>query len=129
MTLELHDIPGGEDAFELCAKFCYGITIDLSAHNFVSAICAAKFLQYDRRKTNSEDHLKSLQLGSSDAIRSKTPDSTRQKSEPESKHKSRRTKVVGMGSQIVEEGSKLDSRKTGIQTSRSGDGDNKGRQR
>ncbi|KVH88500.1 hypothetical protein Ccrd_026670 [Cynara cardunculus var. scolymus] len=44
-ALELHDIPGGEGAFELCAKFCYGITIDLSAHNFVPAICAAKFLQ------------------------------------------------------------------------------------
>ncbi|KAL4562927.1 hypothetical protein LXL04_026958 [Taraxacum kok-saghyz] len=45
LVLELHDIPGGEDAFELCAKFCYGIAIDLSAHNFVRAICAAKFLQ------------------------------------------------------------------------------------
>ncbi|KAM7501082.1 hypothetical protein LguiA_025496 [Lonicera macranthoides] len=45
VTLELHDIPGGEDAFELCAKFCYGITINISAHNFVSAFCAAKFLQ------------------------------------------------------------------------------------
>lgn len=45
VVLELHDIPGGEDAFELCAKFCYGITIDLSARNFVPAICAAKFLQ------------------------------------------------------------------------------------
>ncbi|XP_027184340.1 BTB/POZ domain-containing protein At5g47800 isoform X1 [Coffea eugenioides] len=45
VTLELHDIPGGENAFELCAKFCYGITINLSAHNFVSAFCAAKFLR------------------------------------------------------------------------------------
>uniref|UniRef100_A0A5B7BCX2 Putative Root phototropism protein isoform 1 n=1 Tax=Davidia involucrata TaxID=16924 RepID=A0A5B7BCX2_DAVIN len=45
VTLELHDIPGGEDAFELCAKFCYGITINLSAHNFLSAFCAAKFLR------------------------------------------------------------------------------------
>ncbi|KAK3007147.1 hypothetical protein RJ639_017227 [Escallonia herrerae] len=45
MTLELDDIPGGEDAFELCAKYCYGITINLSAHSFVSALCAAKFLQ------------------------------------------------------------------------------------
>lgn len=45
VTLELHDIPGGEDAFELCAKFCYGIKIDLSAHNFVPVICAAKFLR------------------------------------------------------------------------------------
>ncbi|KAF5742825.1 putative Root phototropism protein [Tripterygium wilfordii] len=45
VTIELHDIPGGEEAFELCAKFCYGITINLSAHNFVPAFCAAQFLQ------------------------------------------------------------------------------------
>ncbi|XP_044460609.1 BTB/POZ domain-containing protein At5g47800 isoform X2 [Mangifera indica] len=51
-TIELHDIPGGEDAFELCAKFCYGITINLSAYNFVSAFCAAKFL----RMTESVEH-------------------------------------------------------------------------
>ncbi|KAG9448501.1 hypothetical protein H6P81_008466 [Aristolochia fimbriata] len=43
--VKLHNIPGGEEAFELCAKFCYGITINLSAHNFVPAICAAKFLR------------------------------------------------------------------------------------
>lgn len=43
--MELHDIPGGEDGFELCAKFCYGITINLSAHNVVPAFCAAKFLR------------------------------------------------------------------------------------
>ncbi|KAL9992487.1 putative SKP1/BTB/POZ domain superfamily, NPH3 domain, NPH3/RPT2-like family protein [Helianthus debilis subsp. tardiflorus] len=45
VTVELHDIPGGADGFELCAKFCYGIKIDLSARNFVPAICAAKFMQ------------------------------------------------------------------------------------
>ncbi|KAE7995190.1 hypothetical protein FH972_000017 [Carpinus fangiana] len=45
VTIELHDLPGGEDAFEVCAKYCYGITIDISAHNFVSAFCAAKFLR------------------------------------------------------------------------------------
>ncbi|XVF26246.1 hypothetical protein REPUB_Repub13aG0282400 [Reevesia pubescens] len=45
VTIDLHDIPGGEEAFELCAKFCYGITINLSAHNFVPAFCAAKFLR------------------------------------------------------------------------------------
>ncbi|XP_073058766.1 BTB/POZ domain-containing protein At5g47800-like isoform X2 [Primulina eburnea] len=42
--LNLHDIPGGEEAFELCAKYCYGITINLSARNFASAFCAAKYL-------------------------------------------------------------------------------------
>ncbi|XP_043692048.1 BTB/POZ domain-containing protein At5g47800-like [Telopea speciosissima] len=44
VPLELHDIPGEDEAFELCAKFCYGITINLSAHNFVPAFCAANFL-------------------------------------------------------------------------------------
>ncbi|XP_030972884.1 BTB/POZ domain-containing protein At5g47800 isoform X1 [Quercus lobata] len=45
VTIELHDLPGGEDAFELCAKFCYGIMINVSAHNFVALFCAAKFLR------------------------------------------------------------------------------------
>ncbi|XP_051133911.1 BTB/POZ domain-containing protein At5g47800 isoform X2 [Andrographis paniculata] len=44
-SLELNDIPGGDEAFELCAKFCYGITINLSARNFAPALCAAKFLR------------------------------------------------------------------------------------
>lgn len=29
----------------MCAKFCYGITINLSSHNLVPAFCAAKFLR------------------------------------------------------------------------------------
>ncbi|XP_050208406.1 BTB/POZ domain-containing protein At5g47800 isoform X2 [Mercurialis annua] len=45
ITIELHDIPGGEEALELCAKYCYGITINLSAQNIVPAFCAAKFLR------------------------------------------------------------------------------------
>nr|GMD83946.1 BTB/POZ domain-containing protein At5g47800-like [Ipomoea batatas] len=45
VVVELHDVPGGEVAFELCAKFCYGITINVSAQNFVAAFCAAKFLR------------------------------------------------------------------------------------
>lgn len=45
VTIELNDIPGGADAFELCAKFCYGITINLCAHNLVNALCASKFLR------------------------------------------------------------------------------------
>ncbi|KAJ0890246.1 putative chromatin remodeling & transcription regulator BTB-POZ family [Helianthus annuus] len=43
--IELSDFPGGVKAFELCATFCYGITITLSANNIVSARCAAKYLQ------------------------------------------------------------------------------------
>ncbi|KAI4340686.1 hypothetical protein MLD38_025496 [Melastoma candidum] len=43
--VHLPDFPGGEEAFELCAKFCYGITITLSAYNVVAARCAAAYLQ------------------------------------------------------------------------------------
>ncbi|XP_020579933.1 BTB/POZ domain-containing protein At5g47800 isoform X2 [Phalaenopsis equestris] len=41
----LLDLPGGEPAFELCSKFCYNITINLSAHNFIQAMAAAAHLQ------------------------------------------------------------------------------------
>jgi hypothetical protein len=43
--VQLADFPGGVEAFELCAKFCYGITITISAYNIVSARCAAEYLQ------------------------------------------------------------------------------------
>ncbi|KAL6983761.1 hypothetical protein U1Q18_017137 [Sarracenia purpurea var. burkii] len=43
--IQLPDFPGGAEGFELCAKFCYGITITLSAYNLVSARCAAEYLQ------------------------------------------------------------------------------------
>ncbi|KAI7724771.1 hypothetical protein M8C21_031196 [Ambrosia artemisiifolia] len=43
--IELVDFPGGNDAFELCVKFCYGIEVTLSAYNIVPARCAAKYLQ------------------------------------------------------------------------------------
>lgn len=43
--VQLADFPGGVEAFELCAKFCYGITITVSAYNIVAARCAAEYLQ------------------------------------------------------------------------------------
>ncbi|KAF5726720.1 BTB/POZ domain-containing protein [Tripterygium wilfordii] len=43
--VQLPDFPGGVEAFELCAKFCYGITITLCAYNIVPARCAAEYLQ------------------------------------------------------------------------------------
>ncbi|KAJ1697829.1 hypothetical protein LUZ63_006341 [Rhynchospora breviuscula] len=44
-SLSLDDIPGGQQSFELCAKFCYGISINISAHNFVPVILAARYLK------------------------------------------------------------------------------------
>ncbi|CAN8266418.1 unnamed protein product [Cochlearia groenlandica] len=44
VVIPLIDFPGETEAFEICAKFCYGITITLSAHNVVAVRCAAEYL-------------------------------------------------------------------------------------
>ncbi|KAL2490849.1 BTB/POZ domain-containing protein NPY2 [Abeliophyllum distichum] len=43
--VHIHDIPGGSNAFEICAKFCYGMTVTLNAHNVIAARCAAEYLE------------------------------------------------------------------------------------
>nr|CAB3484857.1 unnamed protein product [Digitaria exilis] len=40
-AVELAGFPGGAEAFEACAKFCYGIAITVGAHNLVPLRCAA----------------------------------------------------------------------------------------
>ncbi|KAF9621207.1 hypothetical protein IFM89_016701 [Coptis chinensis] len=44
---EIHipDIPGGPAAFEICAKFCYGMTVTLNAYNVVAVRCASEYLE------------------------------------------------------------------------------------
>ncbi|KAL4342110.1 hypothetical protein GQ457_08G012230 [Hibiscus cannabinus] len=44
-SLRLDDLPGGAKAFELISKFCYGVRIELTAHNVVSVRCAADYLE------------------------------------------------------------------------------------
>lgn len=39
------NFPGGPKAFEICAKFCYGMTVTLNAYNVVAARCAAEYLE------------------------------------------------------------------------------------
>uniref|UniRef100_A0A5B7B362 Putative root phototropism protein 3 n=1 Tax=Davidia involucrata TaxID=16924 RepID=A0A5B7B362_DAVIN len=41
----LDDLPGGPEAFELAAKFCYGIAVDLTATNISGLRCAAEYLE------------------------------------------------------------------------------------
>ncbi|XP_022756213.1 BTB/POZ domain-containing protein At1g30440-like [Durio zibethinus] len=41
----LPDIPGGAKTFELVAKFCYGVKLELTASNVVYLRCAAKHLE------------------------------------------------------------------------------------
>ncbi|KAJ6848917.1 BTB/POZ domain-containing protein-like [Iris pallida] len=44
-VIKLLDIPGGAKAFELVAKFCYGLKLELTASNVVYVRCAAEHLQ------------------------------------------------------------------------------------
>ncbi|KAK6923968.1 NPH3 domain, partial [Dillenia turbinata] len=43
--IHIQDIPGGPAAFEVCAKFCYGMTVTLNAYNVVAVRCAGEYLE------------------------------------------------------------------------------------
>eukprot|EP00252_Welwitschia_mirabilis_P022205 TRINITY_DN5950_c0_g1_i2.p1 TRINITY_DN5950_c0_g1~~TRINITY_DN5950_c0_g1_i2.p1 ORF type:complete len:598 (-),score=45.32 TRINITY_DN5950_c0_g1_i2:305-2098(-) len=43
--ISLDDLPGGPESFELCAKFCYGIPIDLNSSNISALRCSAEYLE------------------------------------------------------------------------------------
>lgn len=42
--LQILDLPGGAEAFELVAKFCYGINFELTNKNIAMVRCAAEYL-------------------------------------------------------------------------------------
>ncbi|KAJ3677195.1 hypothetical protein LUZ60_002919 [Juncus effusus] len=41
----LPNFPGGPKSFDICAKFCYGMTVTLNPYNLVPVRCAAEFLE------------------------------------------------------------------------------------
>jgi len=43
--VDISDIPGGPAAFEICAKFCYGMIVTLNAYNVLASRCAAEYLE------------------------------------------------------------------------------------
>ncbi|KNA10555.1 hypothetical protein SOVF_143270 [Spinacia oleracea] len=44
-NVEIRDIPGGAEAFELAAKFCYGINFEIGTENIAMIRCAAEYLE------------------------------------------------------------------------------------
>ncbi|KAI5080631.1 hypothetical protein GOP47_0003814 [Adiantum capillus-veneris] len=68
--LEFANFPGGPDAFELAAKFCYGMNFDITASNVAHLRCAAEFLEMteeygeDNLITRSEAFLEEIILDS-----------------------------------------------------------------
>lgn len=43
--VSLPDVPGGAEAFELAAKFCYGINFEISTENIAMLRCVAEYLE------------------------------------------------------------------------------------
>lgn len=44
-VIDLSDIPGGAKAFELAARFCYGVKFEMTSSNVVHLRCAADYLE------------------------------------------------------------------------------------
>ncbi|MCO5562804.1 hypothetical protein L7F22_016436 [Adiantum nelumboides] len=53
--IELSDLPGGAEAFEYAAKFCYGINFEIDAKNVAALRCAAEYL--DMSEEYAEENL------------------------------------------------------------------------
>lgn len=49
MHLQLTDLPGGSEAFDLAAKFCYGINYDITTYNVALLRCAADYLEMNEQ--------------------------------------------------------------------------------
>lgn len=43
--IELSNVPGGAEAFDLAAKFCYGINFEISVENIAMLRCVAEYLE------------------------------------------------------------------------------------
>ncbi|KAK4767465.1 hypothetical protein SAY86_015215 [Trapa natans] len=64
--ISLLNVPGGPEAFELAAKFCYGINIEITLSNIAMLHCAAHYLEMTddfsekNLETRTEMYLKDL---------------------------------------------------------------------
>nr|XP_043615343.1 BTB/POZ domain-containing protein SR1IP1-like [Erigeron canadensis] len=45
LVVEIPDVPGGPEGFELAAKFCYGINFELSTENIAMVRCVGEYLE------------------------------------------------------------------------------------
>ncbi|PWA78432.1 SKP1/BTB/POZ domain, NPH3 domain protein [Artemisia annua] len=67
-VVEIPDVPGGPEGFELAAKFCYEANIELSTENIALARCVAEYLEMTEEYANgnlvsiTEDYLNEIGL-------------------------------------------------------------------
>ncbi|CAK9144025.1 unnamed protein product [Ilex paraguariensis] len=60
-VIEIPDVPGGAEAFELAAKFCYGINFEIGTENIAMLRCVAEYLEM------TEDYAVGNLVGRTDA--------------------------------------------------------------
>ncbi|ERN06330.1 BTB/POZ domain-containing protein At1g03010 [Amborella trichopoda] len=68
--INLSDIPGGPEAFEHAAKFCYGVSLEITASNVAMLRCAADYLEMTEEygqgslESRTERHLNEIVIPS-----------------------------------------------------------------
>lgn len=50
-VIEMPDVPGGAESFELAAKFCYGINFEINTENIAMLRCVAEYLEMTEEHT------------------------------------------------------------------------------
>lgn len=55
--IDLSDMPGGPQIFEMAVKFCYGVDFEITVQNVAALWCAAEYLQMNEKY--SENNLAS----------------------------------------------------------------------
>lgn len=50
-VIEMPDVPGGAESFELAAKFCYGINFEINTKNIAMLRCVAEYLEMTEEHT------------------------------------------------------------------------------
>ncbi|KAF5458224.1 hypothetical protein F2P56_022271 [Juglans regia] len=65
-TVELLNLPGGAESFELAAKFCYGINFEITSMNVAQLCCVSDYLEMteefskDNLGSRAEEYLESI---------------------------------------------------------------------
>ena len=64
-SLVITDFPGGPTAFEIVAKYCYGIDVELTVENLAHVYCAARAMRVTEMEKSTEQFLSSVVLQAS----------------------------------------------------------------
>ena len=70
VEMRISHFPGGPAAFELIARFCYGLDIAITVENIAPAYCAARVLQVPELEAKTEEFMQNFVLA--DVVRSAT---------------------------------------------------------